>query len=72
MARKEGIGDTRGIINRWKRELTAAIWNRVACMLHKCMEKGRSEVGWGLEEADVFDDDGYKLNQQGRRWIAAN
>ena len=72
LARKEGIADTRGIIKRWKRELTAAIWNRAACMLHMCLENGKNEVGWDFEEADAFDDGGHNLNQQGRRWIAAN
>ena len=72
LARKDGIADTRGIIKRWKREITAALWNRAACMLHKCMENQKSDVSWDFEEADIFDDDGQNSNQCGRRWIAAN
>ena len=67
LARKEGIVDTRGIIKRWKRELTAAIWNRAACMLRQCMEVGRDETWWDFEEADVVDDDGGNSKQRGRR-----
>ena len=72
LARKQGIGDTRGIIKRWKRELTTAIRNRAACMLQKCMEIRKDETWWDFEETDAIDEDGNNLNQQGRRWIAAN
>ena len=72
LARKDGIADTKGIMKRWKREITAALWNRAACMLHKCMENPRgADVSWDFEEADAFDDDGVNPNQCGRRWIAA-
>ena len=71
LARKEGNVHTRGIFNRWKRELIAAIWDRAACMLKQCMEVRRDETWWDFEEADAVDDDGGNSNQQGRRWVAA-